>query len=434
MLDYADNPDKTTPQRYLDSDLYNALKYAANDAKTDRTMFVGGINCSKQNAYGEMVAVQKRFGSRGSVVAYHGIQSFRAGEVTPEMAFEIGKETARRMWGDRYQVLVTVHLNTENVHCHFVVNPVSFQDGSKFQNKIGDHKELRKISDAICREHGLSVLENSDFYKHEKKAYWLHRQGKKTHRDALREDVEYCLTYAKNWEQFEKQMVSRGYFIDRVRLSVKAAKWQRSVRLSSLGYPKEVLRSRFDEHFYSNDFRQKWNTHLPYKPKRFPLEWEMDRLAFTIEHSHNTEEVFVDTVLLLLILVMELVLQTTDVMLLSPDLRAAAKDLESYRAFYRKTEFARSPSWKPLSRTSNPRLMYWKRNAVKLTTSAAGQRHRRNVRRPKTAKRNSPRKLRRCGRSYGRQKRFWRNPHMYTNCCKKNTAWNRRHIKDSEKG
>ena len=168
MLDYADDPDKTTPQRYLDSDLYDTLKYAANDAKTDRTMFVGGINCSKQNAYGEMVAVQKRFGNRGSVVAYHGIQSFRAGEVTPEMAFEIGKETARRMWGDRYQVLVTVHLNTDNIHCHFVVNPVSFKDGSKFQNKIGDHKELRKISDAICREHGLSVLENSDFYKHEK--------------------------------------------------------------------------------------------------------------------------------------------------------------------------------------------------------------------------------------------------------------------------
>ncbi len=335
VLDYADNPDKTTPQRYLDSDLYDTLKYAANDAKTDRTMFVAGINCSKQNAYGEMVAVQKRFGNRGSVVAYHGIQSFRAGEATPEMAFEIGKETARRMWGDRYQVLVTVHLNTENIHCHFVVNPVSFKDGSKFQNKIGDHKELRKISDAICREHGLSVLENSDFYKHEKKAYWLHRQGKKTHRDMLREDVEYCLTYAKNWEQFEKQMASRGYSIDQIRLSVKAQNWQRPVRLSSLGYTKEVLRNRFDENFYSNDFRQKWNTHLPYKPKKFPLEWEMERLAFTIEHSHNTEEVFVDTVLLLLILVIELVLQTTDVILLSPDLRAAAKNLESYRADYR---------------------------------------------------------------------------------------------------
>lgn len=126
-LDYADNPDKTTAPEHLDEDLYAALRYAENDDKTDRKMFVGGINCSAQNACAEMIAVQRRFGLRGKVVGYHGIQSFREGEVTPERAFAIGKETARRMWGDRYQVLVTVHLNTDNVHCHFVVNPVSFK-------------------------------------------------------------------------------------------------------------------------------------------------------------------------------------------------------------------------------------------------------------------------------------------------------------------
>lgn len=62
-----------------------------------------------------------------------------------------------------YQVLVTVHLNTDNVHCHFVVNPCPSRMELKFKNKIGDHKELRRVSDQICREHGLSVLENSDF-------------------------------------------------------------------------------------------------------------------------------------------------------------------------------------------------------------------------------------------------------------------------------
>ena len=142
-LDYAD---KTTAREYLDDDLYAAISYAENDNKTDRKMYVGGINCSKQNAYAEMIAVQRRFGLRGKVVGYHGIQSFKTGEVTPEQAFEIGMETARRMWCDKYQVLVTVHLNTNNVHCHFVVNPVSFKDGTKFQNKIGDHKELRKFT------------------------------------------------------------------------------------------------------------------------------------------------------------------------------------------------------------------------------------------------------------------------------------------------
>lgn len=92
--------------------MYAALRYAENDDKTDKKMFVGGINCSKQNAYAEMVAVQRRFGMKGKVVAYHGIQSFKPGEITPEQAFEIGKETAMKMWGDKYQVLVTVHLNT----------------------------------------------------------------------------------------------------------------------------------------------------------------------------------------------------------------------------------------------------------------------------------------------------------------------------------
>ena len=178
-LDYADNPDKTTAPEYLDEDLYAALRYAENDDKTDCKMFVGGINCSAQNAYAEMIAVQRRFGLRGKVVGYHGIQSFRKGEVTPEQAFAIGKETARRMWGERYQVLVTVHLNTDNVHCHFVVNPVSFKDGAKFKNKIGDHKELRKISDEICREHELSVLENSDFYSKGKKSIGFKRPARK---------------------------------------------------------------------------------------------------------------------------------------------------------------------------------------------------------------------------------------------------------------
>lgn len=98
-LDYADNPDKTTAPEYLDEDLYAALRYAENDDKTDRKMFVCGINCSAQNAYAEMIAVQRRFGLRGKVVGYHGIQSFKEGEVTPEQAFAIGKGNSKKNVG-----------------------------------------------------------------------------------------------------------------------------------------------------------------------------------------------------------------------------------------------------------------------------------------------------------------------------------------------
>lgn len=334
-LDYADNPDKTTDRRYLDDDLYVALSYAENDNKTDRKMYVGGINCSKQNAYSEMIAVQRRFGLRGKVVGYHGIQSFREGEVTPEQAFEIGKATARKMWGDRYQVLVTVHLNTDNVHCHFVVNPVSFKDGTKFQNKIGDHKELRKISDEICRERGLSVLENSEFYsKGKKKEYWANKSGKKTHRDYLREDVEYCLTFATTPREFESQLYALGYTLDPVRFSVKAKHWERSVRLDKIGFSKEVIQEQLDENAINRFRLFALEYKPPYRPKKFPLEDELRKLEFSIDHSYDAATVLVDTIFYLVITVIQIAAELSDVMLLSPDLRAAEKDLKELVADY----------------------------------------------------------------------------------------------------
>ena len=333
-LDYADNPDKTTDRRYLDDDLYAALSYAENDNKTDRKMYVGGINCSKQNAYSEMIAVQRRFGLRGKVVGYHGIQSFREGEVTPEQAFEIGKATARKMWGERYQVLVTVHLNTNNVHCHFVVNPVSFKDGTKFQNKIGDHKELRRVSDEICREHGLSVLENSNFYGGNKKDYWRHKSGKKTHRDYLREDVEYCLSFATSPREFESQLYALGYTLDPVRFSVKAKHWERSVRLDKIGFSKEVIQEQLDENAINRFRLFTLEYKPPYRPKKFPLENELRKLEFSIDHSYDAATVLVDTIFYLVITVIQIAAELADVMLLSPDLRAAEKDLKGLISDY----------------------------------------------------------------------------------------------------
>ena len=334
-LDYADNPDKTTAPEYLDEDLYAALRYAGNDNKTDRQVFVCGINCSKQNAYAEMIAVQRRFGLRGKVVGYHGIQSFRGGEVTPEQAFEIGKETARKMWGDRYQVLVTVHLNTDNVHCHFVVSPVSFRDGSKFKNKIGDHKELRKISDEICREHELSVLENSDFYsKGKKKEYWVHKAGKQTHRDYLREDVEYCLSFVSSPREFEGQLYALGYTLDPVRFSVKAKHWERAVRLSGIGFSKERVNEQLRQNAENRYRLFALEYRPPYRPKKFPLEDELRKLGFSFEHSYDTATVLVDAVFYLVITVIQIVAQLADVLLLSPDLRTAEKDLKELVADY----------------------------------------------------------------------------------------------------
>ena len=335
-LDYADNPDKTTAPEYQDEDLYAAQRYAENDDKTDRKMFVGGINCSAQNAYAEMIAVQQRFGLRGKVVGYHGIQSFREGEVTPEQAFAIGKETARQMWGDRYQVLVTVHLNTDNVHCHFVVNPVSFKDGAKFKNKIGDHKELRKISDEICREHELSVLENSEFYsKGKKKEYWVHKAGKQTHRDMLRRDVEEALAKCGSFREIEYYLKCLGYRFQRdfhyAHPSVIIDGWQRPIRIDSLGpqFSREAIRERCLE----NQRKPELYGYAYPQRKRAPL--------LAIEY-HLRQAQRQDTVTLLFEIFIELLkictgsnIENTDRRPLSPAMRAEVRKLDQYLEEYR---------------------------------------------------------------------------------------------------
>ena len=252
VIDYANNPDKTTAKEYLDEDLYAAIRYVENDDKTDQTLFVSGINCSKHNAYNEMVAIKRRFGERGKNIAYHGYQSFAAGEVTPAEAHAIGMETARKMWGAKYQVVVTTHLNTDNIHNHFVVNSVSFKTGRKFRNGIGDRLELRKISDAICAERNKSVIQGNKFYSN-KKAYWVEKSGKLTHREMLRKDVDEALSQCGSFKEIEYYLKTLGYRFERDfyydHPSVYAEGWKRAVRISSLGeqYSKERIRERCRE-------------------------------------------------------------------------------------------------------------------------------------------------------------------------------------------
>ena len=254
VINYAQNPDKTTDKRYLDADLAAALDYVADSGKTDQTMYVTGINCPKKRAYEHMMTTKRRYGKLGGNVAYHGYQSFKTGEVTPEEAHRIGIETAKRMWGSEYEVVVTTHLNTENVHNHMVVNSVSFKTGRKFENHISDHYKLREISDAVCREHQKSVLENAPFYGGGKKRYWVEKSGQLTHREILKRDVDEAIAHSYKECYFISYLQSLGYeFIrgyDYAHPSVKAPSWQRPIRIDSLG--KEYTRNAINERLRNN--------------------------------------------------------------------------------------------------------------------------------------------------------------------------------------
>lgn len=212
VLDYAANPEKT--------DLMNLLRYATQQRKTTFQEegtpvreLVTGIHCAPATARQEMQAVKKRFGKEKGVIAYHGYQSFAPGECTPELAHEIGVKLARQLWGGRYQVLVATHLDRENhLHSHFVINTVSFVDGKKFYRSGRDYRAMWEASDALCREYGLSVLENPQPGKTKHYAeHQAEQQGKPTWRSLIKRDVDAALRQSMTERQFFHALQGMGY-------------------------------------------------------------------------------------------------------------------------------------------------------------------------------------------------------------------------------
>lgn len=215
ILDYAGNPEKTADPEAMSDDLKRVIGYASDPDKTEKLLFVSALNCPSKQAYEWMTATKMRYGKMKGNTAYHGYQSFMPGEVTPEEAHAIGIETAKRMWGDEYEVLIATHLNTESTHNHFVINSVSFRTGYKYGNHKRDHQRLRDVSDALCREHGLSVIEDPKPHGMSYAEWRLHKDGILTMKERLALDMKECLDFAIGVPHFYQLMERMGYTVDR---------------------------------------------------------------------------------------------------------------------------------------------------------------------------------------------------------------------------
>ncbi len=152
-----------------------------------------------------------RFGKTGGIVALHAYQSFQAGEVTPDEAHAIGVELARRLWGDRFQCVVATHLNTGHVHNHIVINSVSFRDGKKFHMCTQAYRDLREASDQLCREHGLSIVENPKGKAVSQYLYKMEKAGMPTRYNVARQAIDEAIALSVNMDEFKYEMKKRGY-------------------------------------------------------------------------------------------------------------------------------------------------------------------------------------------------------------------------------
>ena len=256
VLDYAENPDKTS--------LKNVIDYASDSTKTDDELFVTGINCEVERAYEMMSETKRQFGKKDKVVAYHGYQSFKDGEVTPEECHAIGVETAKRLWGDRYEVIVTTHLNTKtHLHNHFVFNSVSFVDGEKFRYQTADILALREVSDEVCKEFGKSVLEKAPFHG-SSSVYWVHRNGGLTQTDIVKDDIDIAIAHSYSTQSFMQNMIDMGYRFNRGIFneypSIFVPGRSKPIRLKSFGedYTRQKILERINANRYTRPLKIKF--------------------------------------------------------------------------------------------------------------------------------------------------------------------------------
>lgn len=242
---YVQNPDKTTEGGELDrqsGDAENALKaltdYVERDSATNQKRYVWGLNCSPDTAAEEMMEVKRRFGKTGGVVAYHGYQSFATGEVSPETAHEIGIKLAEELWGERYQVIVTTHLDKDShIHNHFCVNTVSFIDGRKYHRTNDDYMDMQYVSDRLCEEYGLSIIYHPK-QKGQNYGEWkAENEGKYTIRGSIRQAIDVAIAGSVNLEQFKDAMDQMGYTMDfhGKYPKIKPAEAEHFFRFKSLG-------------------------------------------------------------------------------------------------------------------------------------------------------------------------------------------------------
>lgn len=252
VVDYAANPDKTTFTPEDLQGLRDVMDYATQDDKTEEQRYVSGVNCIPEIARDQMMLVKRQFGKEGGIAAFHGYQSFAPGEVTPEQAHEIGVELARRLWGDRFQVVVATHLDRAHIHNHFVLNSVSFVDGKKFNDCKATYALMRRTSDELCREHGLSVIEAPERGRTMSYDTWeAEQKGKPTWYNQIRRDVDAAIARSFLFEHFVADLERQGYAVKRGKyIAVRPPGKERFVRLKTLGdnYTEEAIRQRIQEH------------------------------------------------------------------------------------------------------------------------------------------------------------------------------------------
>lgn len=260
-ISYVRDKSKTTKPASLEE----AVDYALNRDKTESVCFETGLSCLCETAFADMKENAQRWHKTDGVQGYHLVQSFAEGEVTPELAHQIGVELAEQLLQGRFQAVVTTHLNTKHYHNHIVWCAVALDNGRKYHsNAKSYYTQVRARSDALCRQYGLSVIETEQSQQSSQPyAEWQAGQaGQPTWRSIIRQDVDDAIAHSLTWRQFVQAMDRKGYSMkfNRKYPILQPPDKTRPVRFKTLGkrYTPQAIRNRilYPRRRYPTDRRE----------------------------------------------------------------------------------------------------------------------------------------------------------------------------------
>ena len=238
---------KTHP---IKSTLKAAIDYICNPAKTDGRLLVSSYGCAAETADIEFAWTRRHAIDKGTHLGRHLIQAFQPGEVTPEQAHEIGMELAREILGGKYEFVLTTHIDKDHVHNHLIFNAVSFTDHKHYHSNKRSYHFIRRTSDRICKEHGLSVIVPGQ----DRGKSYIEHQAERTgasYKAKLRAAIDRLLPGCNDLEELLRRLQREGYEVKRGKyISCRAPEQERFTRLKTLGadYAEEALTARIAGH------------------------------------------------------------------------------------------------------------------------------------------------------------------------------------------
>ena len=230
--------------------LSKAIAYILNPEKTDEKLLVSSYGCASETAAREFEWTRKIAEQKGMnpvrIIARHVIQSFEVGEVTPELAHEIGKQFADEILGGKYEYVLTTHIDKDHVHNHLIFNAVDFVDYHAYKSYKRIYYDMREVSDRLCKENGLSVIPPSQNKGMGYKEYTEAKRGT-SWKQKLKQTIDRLVITAKDYDDFLRLIQEAGYEIKTGKyISFRAEGQERFTRSKTIGenYTEERIKER----------------------------------------------------------------------------------------------------------------------------------------------------------------------------------------------